>query len=251
MSHNSTTRFADKVENYIKYRPHYPKEVIDYLKSENILKDDSVIADIGSGTGISAEPFLENGNRVYGVEPNKEMREAAEGLLANYKNFKSTEGTAEKTTLSSNSIDLIIAGQAFHWFDTDKCKMEFERILKPDSYAVLMWNARKLNTTAFLREYENLLLKYGTDYNEIRHENTDDNVFKKFFRSYSKKIFKNEQVFDYEGVKGRLLSSSYIPPPESPLFQPMLEGLKTIFDKYNLNNKIVVEYDTEVISGKL
>jgi len=131
LSHNSTTRFSNKVENYIKYRPHYPKAVIDYLKSENILKNDSVIADIGSGTGISAEMFLKNGSTVYGVEPNKEMREAAERLMSNYKNFISVNGTAEVTSLGIHSIDLIVAAQAFHWFDLDKTKAEFKRILKP------------------------------------------------------------------------------------------------------------------------
>jgi ubiquinone/menaquinone biosynthesis C-methylase UbiE len=146
VSHNSTTRFSDRVENYIKYRPHYPPEVIDYLQSQNVLADSSVIADIGSGTGISTEMFLNNGNTVYGVEPNKEMREAAERLLKDYKNFVSVNGTAEETTLKNKSIDIVTAGQAFHWFDIPKSKAEFKRILKDTGYVVLMWNNKQLSS---------------------------------------------------------------------------------------------------------
>src|SRR4030095_5805222 len=170
--------------NYIKYRPHYPAVIIDYLKSENILNDGFVIADIGSGTGISTELFLKNGNKVYGVEPNKKMREAGERVLKAYKNFNSIDGTAENTTLTNSSNDLIIAGQAFHWFNHEKTRLEFKRILKSGGHVVLMWNERKLNTTPFLKDYENMLLKFGTDYNEIRHENTDEKIFDKFFTDY-------------------------------------------------------------------
>jgi len=251
MSNDSTSRFSTKVENYIKYRPHYPEAVLDYLKSENILLDNSIIADIGSGTGISTEMFLKNGNKVYGVEPNQSMREAAEWLLAEYKNFTSINGTAEETTLDDSSIDLIVSGQAFHWFDIEKTKSEFTRILKPVGNIVLLWNARQLDTTPFLKDYEDLLLKYGTDYNEIRHENTDEKVFDRFFAKYKVTKFENEQIFNFDGVKGRLLSSSYIPPEGSPLLSQMLEELRKIYDKFNENDKVQIKYTTEVVSGSL
>ncbi len=138
MSFNSTTRFSNRVDNYVKYRPHYPAAVIDYLKKEKVLKDNYVIADIGSGTGISSELFLKNGNTVYGIEPNKEMREGGEKYLSGFKNFISINGTAEDTTLKENSIDVITAGQAFHWFDMVKAKKEFKRILKTNGYVVLI-----------------------------------------------------------------------------------------------------------------
>jgi ubiquinone/menaquinone biosynthesis C-methylase UbiE len=250
VSNNSTTRFSDKVDNYIKYRPHYPKEVIDYLKSQNILSDGSVIADIGSGTGISTEMFLKNGNKVYAVEPNKEMREAAERLLKGYKNFLSVNGTAEDTTLSDSSIDLITAGQAFHWFDIPKAKAEFKRILKNNGYVVLMWNERKLDTTPFLRAYEELLLKYGTDYEKVRHENINTEVLNGFFtHGYSAKSFSNGQVFDFEGIKGRLLSSSYVPGEGDKNYAPMIAGLEDIFSRYNESGKVNFEYDTNIYFG--
>ena len=249
---NPTTRFSDRVENYIKYRPHYPKEIIDYLKSENILKDDYVIADIGSGTGISAELFLQNGNNVYGVEPNKEMREAGEKLLSGYSNFMSIEGTAESTTLEDTSIDLIIAAQSFHWFDSANAKNEFKRILKKGHNTVLIWNARKLYSTQFLSEYEDLIKKYGTDYNEVRHEKTGKLVFDNFFvNGYKEREFPNEQVFDYEGLKGRLLSSSYAPQETHQNYNPMLEELNKIYSKYAENDKVKIEYETKLILGIL
>ena len=247
MDSNSTTRFTDRVENYIKYRPSYPADVIEYLKSEGILKGDTVIADIGSGTGLSAEMFLKNGNSVYGVEPNDAMREAAEKLLSVYSNFRSINATAEETALPVNSIDLIICAQAFHWFDIPKVKIEFKRILKPSGRVCLIWNERILDGNPFLVAYEKLLLKYGTDYKNVRHENIDENKLNEFFESgYTMKTFPNKQVFDLAGVTGRLLSSSYTPQYDSPLYEPMLAELNEIFDKNQVNGFIEFLYDTNV-----
>jgi len=251
LNNDSTTRFSDRVENYIKYRPGYPSEIIDYLKSEDILKSDSVIADIGSGTGISSEMFLKNGNTVYAIEPNTPMREAAEKLLSKYDNFRSIDAAAENTTLPDNSIDLIVCAQAFHWFDIPKVKIEFKRILKPEGSVCLIWNERVLNGNPFLIDYEKLLLKYGTDYANVRHENIDNNKLAEFFAGgYITKTFPNKQVFDYEGVKGRLLSSSYTPQKSSQLFEPMLAELKQIFDKNEIDGKIEFLYDTNIYINK-
>ena len=148
-----TERFSNRVENYVKYRPNYPKKIISFLEKEIGLSSSSIIADIGSGTGISSEMFLKNGNIVYGVEPNKEMREAAERLLAEHPNFKSINGTAEDTTLAANSIDILSAGQAFHWFDVIKTEIEFKRILKNGGWVVLVWNERETNSSLFLKAY--------------------------------------------------------------------------------------------------
>lgn len=249
---SSTTRFNDRVENYIKYRPSYPREVIEYLKSEGILKSDSIIADIGSGTGISSELFLKNGNTVFGVEPNDAMREAAEKLLSAYGNFRSINATAEETTLPGKSIDLIVCAQAFHWFDITKVKIEFKRILKPTGRICLMWNERILDATPFLIDYEDLLLKYGTDYLNVRHENIDEHKLNEFFSGkYITKTFPNKQVFDLEGVSGRLLSSSYTPQNDSPLYEPMLAELNEIFEKNQVNGFIEFLYDTNIYYSSL
>ena len=110
-------RFSNRVDAYVKYRPAYPQELITFLKQEGMLHSETIIADIGSGTGISSELFLKEGNTVIGVEPNQEMRETAEKLLTKYDNFKSINATAEHTTLKDKSVDLVIVAQAFHWFD--------------------------------------------------------------------------------------------------------------------------------------
>jgi ubiquinone/menaquinone biosynthesis C-methylase UbiE len=249
---NSTTRFSDRVDNYIKYRPGYPSEIIDYLKSESILKNDSIIADIGSGTGISAELFLKNGNTVYCIEPNKEMREAAEKLLKDYPNFISVNGTAENAPVPGKYFDLIVCAQSFHWFDIEKVKNKFKHLLVESGSVCLIWNERKINSTPFLSAYEELLNKFGTDYKSVRHEIIDDKKLTEFFdKGYKSKTFPNGQVFDFEGLKGRLLSSSYAPNEHNPHFEPMIEELKDIFERHQHNGNVRFEYDTNVYSGSL
>lgn len=250
---NTLNRFSSRVDNYIKYRPNYPREVITFLKQEGILTPDSVIADIGSGTGISAELFLKEGNVVYGVEPNKEMRHAAQRILVEYKNFCSIDGTAEITMLPTDDIDLIIAGQAFHWFDKEKSKAEFKRILKQNGIVVLMWNDRRTDSTPFLTAYEDFIKLFATDYNEVNHKNIDEKVFNDFFGegNYALESFDNYQHFDYEGLKGRVLSSSYMPEEGHKDFSFMMSVLKKIFNRFQENGKVTLEYDTKIYYGKL
>jgi len=249
---DSTKRFSNRVENYVRYRPHYPVEIIRFLSEHTGLTNEKIIADVGSGTGISSELFLENGNKVYGIEPNKEMREAAEKYLDKYKYFISVNGTAEDTLLENDSMDVIVCGQAFHWFDVQKAKQEFKRILKDNGYVILIWNSRKIDTSDFLIAYEKLLLKFGTDYEKVVHktlESGDDKTIEWFFAPHKSYVhsFKNMQVFDFEGVKGRLLSSSYAPVDNTE----MLDELRNIFDTYNKNGSVEFEYETKVYWGKL
>ena len=252
--HDPKKRFSTRVENYIKYRPSYPQEIISFLKEKHILSSDSVIADIGSGTGILSELFLKEGNQVYGIEPNIDMRKAGETQLSKYSNFVSVEGSAENTSLNSSSVDIITAGQAFHWFDLETTRKEFLRILKPKGWVILIWNRREKQNNVFLKEYEKFLLKYGTDYTAIEKKKLD---FDKFFgknrtdMNYNYKKFDNYQMFDYEGLEGRLLSTSYIPLNDHPTFNDMMIDLKNLFDKYQQNGLIKFEYKTEVIYGQL
>jgi SAM-dependent methyltransferase len=230
----------------------YPNEVIAFLKGQNILNAHTVIADIGSGTGISTELFLKQGNVVYGVEPNKEMREAAERLLKGYKNFKSIDATAENTSLENKSIDLIIAVQAFHWFDKEKSKAEFQRIIKPNGTIVLMWNDRRTDSTQFLQAYEDFIKMFATDYLEVNHKNIDDEIFNKFFTGgFKMESFLNVQHFDLDGLKGRILSSSYMPAEGHKDFDFMMSVLKKIFTRFQENGKVILEYDTKLYYGGL
>jgi len=249
-------RFSNRVDHYIKYRPGYPPEMFSFLIKEKILKSDSVIADIGSGTGISSKLFLDNGNTVYAVEPNKGMREAAEGLLGSNKNFKSINGKAEDTGLKSKSIDILIAAQSFHWFEKDLFKKEAMRILKPEGFVVIVWNDRLTDETEFLMEYENLLHNFSVDYDVVNLKNSVKDVRNYFLsfvdnKSFKEASFKNFQEFDFQGLQGRLLSSSYVPTSDHENFVPMLNELKRIHELHNKEGLVKFEYDTILYSGRI
>jgi len=249
---DSAQRFTTRVESYIKYRPGYPAEVIELLRSECGLINEAVVADIGSGTGILSELILKNGNAVFGVEPNEAMRTAGEQLLRGYPLFTSINGSAEKTTLPEDSVDLITAGQAFHWFDVPVARREFSRILKPGGFVALIWNDRRVDSTPFLRAYEDLLMNFGTDYGQVR-ELYGESAVQEFFAQLGFKVksFDSIQPFDFAGLKGRTLSASYTPEPGQPNFQPMMERLREIFDQYQANGQVAFEYDTKVYYGPL
>jgi SAM-dependent methyltransferase len=245
--HDTIARFSNRVANYVRYRPGYPPEVLDLFRNEMGLTRDSILADIGSGTGLSTKPFLENGNMVYGVEPNAVMREAAEEFLKDFPNFVSHNGTAENTDLADASMDFVIAAQAFHWFAPEKTRTEMRRILKPGGYVVLIWNERHLETTEFLRGYERLLVTYGKDYEKVRHENIDQERLGDFFEDeYRHATFSNVQNFDLAGLRGRLLSSSYMPAEDDPTFPALEKELSELFAKHSENDRINVFYDTNI-----
>lgn len=217
------------------------------FREEMNLTNDSVVADIGSGTGISAKVFLENGNTVFGVEPNALMRRAAEEFLKDFPNFRSIDGTAENTTLPDASVDFVTAAQAFHWFDPERTGAEFRRILRPGGFVALIWNERLLETNEFLRGYENFLIRYGRDYEKVRHDNIDENKLNEFFaRRFSRRTFRNIQRLDFDGLQGRMLSSSYMPSESDGRFPQLAAELKSLFDKYAENGKIEILYDTNI-----
>jgi SAM-dependent methyltransferase len=249
---NATSRFSDRVENYVLYRPGYPAEVLQTLRTECSLSPGSVIADVASGTGIWTRMLIENGNPVFGVEPNPEMRSAGARLLAAFPKFTSVDGTAEATTLADDSVDVITAAQAAHWFNRISARREFLRILKPGGWLVLLWNERLTDSSEFLRKYERLLLTYGTDYEDVRHERTTDSVNEFFDPAvYRERVFDMRQEFDYAGVEGRLLSSSYAPGPDHPRHGPMLRELRDIFEQCAVANRVAFEYKTRVYFGQL
>jgi SAM-dependent methyltransferase len=253
MKTDATRRFSNRVEDYIKYRPHYPRAVVGLLGDECGLTHDSLVADVGSGTGILSELFLQNGNRVYGVEPNREMREAGERLLSAYENFVSVDGRAEATTLADGSVDFVTAGQAFHWFDPEAARREFVRVLRPGGWAVLLWNSRRMEGTPMREEYERLLLEYGTDYKEVSSRWAAGEPINLLFGAgrFRTKSFDNGQVLDFDEFKGRLASASYAPVPGHPNHEPMMRELAALFERHQRDGRIVVEYDTEVFYGQL
>lgn len=251
---DSKSRFSSRVDNYIKYRPGYPAGVIETLRAECELSDASRVADIGSGTGLLSRLFLVLGCAVTGVEPNAEMREAGERLLAEYSNFTSLPGSAEETGLPTASQDFVVAGQAFHWFDPPRARAEFRRILRPDGWVALIWNERRLDASPFLRAYEALLQTYATDYNQVNHrtvEESPETIPAFFGGTYQVARFDNAQYFDFEGVHGRLHSSSYAPEPGQAGYDDMLRALRSAFDRHQQDGRVAFEYDTRLFYGRL
>jgi SAM-dependent methyltransferase len=252
MTKSPTARFSDRVENYVRYRPGYPPEVLDLLRAECGLQHSHTVADIASGTGALTRLLLENGNSVFAVEPNAEMRERGAHELKSYSRLVSVAGTAEETTLRSGSVDLVTAAQAAHWFDLPRARAEFMRILKPGGWCVLIWNERDTASTPFLCEYEELLLTYGTDYKEIRHERTTAIIHEFFAPSLCReRVFGLQQLFDYQGLAGRLLSSSYAPLEGQANYAPMMEELQRIYRVHAKDDRVAFEYRTRVFYGHL
>jgi SAM-dependent methyltransferase len=246
-------RFSNKVADYVRYRPSYPAAVIDLLRTESGLRPVHLVVDVGSGTGVLSKLFLENGNRVIGVEPNDEMRQAGDELLSSFNSFSSASGSAEATTLPDARTDFVTVAQAFHWFEPIATRREFLRILRPEGFVVIVWNDRQLDTTPFLRDYEALLHRFGTDYAKVNESYPRRSQIHDFFapNPFVHKTFPNSQQFDFDGVRGRLRSSSYVPGPEHPTFAPMMTELERIFNAHQQNGEVSMDYTTHVYYGRL
>jgi ubiquinone/menaquinone biosynthesis C-methylase UbiE len=245
-------RFDDRVEDYVAYRPSYPAGVVEFLRDELGATRGAMVADVGAGTGILSGLLLKEGCVVVGVEPNDKMRNAAEALLGQHQNFWCVKGTAEATTIESASIDLVTAAQAFHWFDAERSRAEFHRILKPTGQVALLWNMRRLDSTPFLRDYERLLREFGTDYAQVNCEQVSEERIARFFDGeFGVRSFDNFQSVDFESLRGRLLSASYVPLAGHPNFEPMLARLRQLFDAHQQDGRVVIEYDAKVYYGRL
>ena len=251
MPADPTKRFSSRVSDYAKYRPTYPPEIFELLPGSCSFSNREEVADIGSGTGLLSRLFLERRCRVFGVEPNLQMRLEGESQLAEFPQFFSIDGSAEATTLPNRSLDIISVGQAFHWFNLSASATEFRRILKPEGSVVLIWNERRKQSSSFLKAYEVLLLQFGTDYREVDHSRIDLETIRGFFQNptIEAQIIENRQVLDFAGLRGRLVSSSYTPGVNHPQRSPMLDALRTIFDRYNDAGTVTIEYDTVVYVG--
>lgn len=261
-------RFSQRVGNYIKYRPRYPRAVLDLLKAECRLTSSHVIADIGAGTGILSELFLQNGNPVFGVEPDPDMRAGAAYYLQDFPDFTSIAATAEATTLASHTVDFVTAGQAFHWFNLEQARREFERILVPQGWVVLVWNIQKAKGTPFLKALQQFweheqFWKYPSRQTAQQMERvqayrlsadlTRQGLLDPFFgpEAYQEKGFENPLVCDFEALKGRVLSNGPALEPGDALYATMLTALEDIFWAHQENGTVTIEHDTRVVFGQL
>jgi SAM-dependent methyltransferase len=245
-------RFSNRVADYVRYRPGYPAALLDVLREECGFDPGSVIADIGSGTGLLSELFLKNGNRVFGVEPNEEMRVAGEEYLQQHRNFASVNGAAEATTLAGASVDFVTAGQAFHWFDPQAARREFVRILKPGGWVVVVWNDRRMEEAQVTREYESLLERFGIDYQRVKDAYPENAAMVSFFDGVVlQRDLANHQILDWDGFRGRLHSSSFTPREGHPNFAPMMAALEEIFRTHQRDGRVRMEYFTRAFFGQL
>jgi ubiquinone/menaquinone biosynthesis C-methylase UbiE len=248
-----TERFSDRVDDYVKYRPHYSPDVVKALEQACGLTKDHVIVDVGCGTGLLAKILLENGNRVIGIEPNAEMRQAGEQFLSEFAKFSMVDGSAERTNLPDRCADFVVAGQAFHWFQPQQTRTEFARIVKPEGWVVLIWHDREMESTPFLRAYEDFLQRHATDYAVVAHNKVANyGALEQFYFPNQMQVITQEtqQRFDFEGLKGRLLSSSYAP-REGPRAEAMLQELPSLFATHAHDGRVVFEYVTRIYYGHL
>lgn len=250
-----TRRFSDRVGYYVRSRPGYPTVLVDRLEQATGLAvgPDCTIADVGSGTGLSSGMFLARGATVFAVEPNAEMRRAAESAWGGDPNFRSLDGRSEATTLPPTSVDLVVAGQAFHWFDRPATRREFANIARPPGWVALFWNTRRAHGSAFSQGYERLIAEFGTDYRSVRHENIDAAELAEFYGNgnFTTMKFDNRQTVDADGFRARLLSSSYLPGDGHPRREAMLAAADRLFTDHQSSGHVEIEYDTELYVGTL
>ena len=248
---DNTKRFSDRVSDYVKYRPSYPEAVFEYISEDFGLNKGSVIADIGSGTGIFTEPLLKRYATVFAVEPNREMRSYAEGTLGGRSSFHSIDGTAEHTGLGDQSVDAITVAQAFHWFDLESTKAEFKRILRGNGDVFLVWNERTA-ASDFMMGYEALLRSGIAEYPKVNSRNVTDEKIAGFIPvGHKSRSFANNRMYTWDELLGRLASSSYTPKEGTGEFRALKEKLKALFDRWNVGGRIEFLYTTEVHSGKM
>jgi SAM-dependent methyltransferase len=247
-----TERFSSRVANYVRYRPSYPQAAMELLKQRCGLGPASVVADIGSGTGILTQLLLAHAAEVIAVEPNEGMRGAAEYALGANPRFRSVAGTAEATTLAAATIDLLVAGQAFHWFKVAEARQEALRITRPGGWAALLWNQHPAAGSAFLMEYETLLRRHAPEYDAVVDSRADEKTMREFLGGVMEKAsFPNQQTFDFEGLSGRLMSSSYAPEPGHPQHAPLMAGLRQVFERHQQGGRIIFPYVTLVYFAQL
>ncbi|HEY2148426.1 MAG TPA: class I SAM-dependent methyltransferase [Pirellulales bacterium] len=251
----STERFTDRVEDYVKYRPHYPQAAFEVLRERVGDPSVSAIADIGSGTGISTKPLLVMGFKVFAVEPNAAMRVAAETDLSRYPRFHAIAATAEETTLKDGSVDAVLSAQAFHWFDRARVRNEFQRILKSGGWVAIMWNDRDRTETALAQEYEQLLQEFGSDYDQVKARGqaaSERGSLADFFRPHAYEVmtFKNHQDLDFEAFRGRALSASYLPGPPHPRYAALIDELERIFARHQSGGEVRIDYETKLYLGQ-
>jgi ubiquinone/menaquinone biosynthesis C-methylase UbiE len=244
-------RFSNRVDDYIRYRPGYPAELTAWLCETIGLSPSWVVADVGSGTGLLSKRFLEMGCAVHGVEPNAMMRAAAERAFARNARFISVAGSAEATTLANASVDLVAVGQAFHWFESEATRREWRRVLKPNGWALVVFNTRCIDATPFMRAYDQYLVDHAVDYAGVDHRRGLTDRLRDVFADYREWRHPFTLRHRYDDVRGLSMSSSYVPAPGHPKHAAFFEGLRALVDAYATNGVVEFPYETEAYLGRV
>lgn len=248
----TSQRFSDRVSDYVRYRPGYPVNAIGVLERELALAPGRVVADVGAGTGMLTQPLAATGADVIALDPNEQMLAAAREHLAEHDNVRIEVASAEGTGLPDHSVDAITCGQAFHWFDPVRARAEFRRVLVPGGRVALVWNRKHIEASQLLADLEVVLHEHAPEFAIVRHEKIEDAEISTFYgRAPSSWTFSHEQRFDWDGFRGRLLSSSYTPAPGSNGHDAFVAALHVLFDRHQLDGEIVWPYVTHVYVGEI
>ena len=246
-------RFSGRVESYRQHRPRYPDAVVGVLETECGLTENSTVADIAAGTGLLTEKFLSHGYEVIAVEPNDEMRLVCETLGDRFSRFRCLSGSAEATGLPGHSSDMITVGQALHWFDLERARAEFVRILRPGGWYAVVYNERRMSGDAFHMGYEKIIQDFGIDYAKVQRQHLTPDRIEGFFAPSAMRrvVFPNAQLLTLEALEGRIISSSYMPNEEHPKYAAMHAAIEELFEKHAQDGCVRLEYDCAVYYGRL
>ena len=252
MSENNTDKFTGRSDDYVKYRPSYPVALLDAISERCPLRAGTMVADVGAGTGILSHTLLERGCTVLSVEPNADMRSAADEQLSKFGNALVLPGTGEATGLVAQSVDLVTVAQAFHWMSPLETRAEFSRILKPGGWVALIWNIRNVDIP-FGAAYEEALTVCPNHHSHSHHTRTGDDTIAAFFGAggFEQLTFENPQKLDLVGLLGRLRSTSYAPTPDDPLYEPLIEKVTAIFNEHADDGEVTFAYDTRLYIGQV
>jgi SAM-dependent methyltransferase len=249
---DATDRFTGRAGHYARHRPLYPAALLETLVADAVLRPGDLVADVGAGTGILSELLLRNGNAVVAVEPNASMRDGLAPLQRAWPSLRVTGGTAEATQLAQASVNIVVAGQAFHWFDPVPAKREFARILRPGGRIALVWNVRDKTSTPFLRGYEAMLDRYAPEYARLKAGPIDLPVLEAFFApgGFEARNFPHHTVYDLAGLEGLLCSTSYAPQPGDASHASMRAELGRLFAANARDGAVTMQYQTQLFFGR-
>jgi SAM-dependent methyltransferase len=250
--HSHTERFSGRVQAYLAYRPRFPHGIVSFLREHGALPDGAVVADVGAGTGMLAEIFLEAGNRVIAVEPNGEMLEACRALAAQQFTLEIVQGQAEATTLPDASVDLIAIGRAMHWFDWPRAHREFVRILRPGGWVLVATNGHRDSGAPVSNRLSEILRKWRTDSAEADTRCDFNGRLREFLdtSSWQRTTLHHAMTVDFATLLGYAESLSAIPRPGERGYEGMVAELRAMFEEYQRDAVLVTPLACELYLGR-